>query len=111
MTCSTTPKRHYNLYEPAQRDYRIKYAAQCIKRGLVQGQSRHFETCFEMDDGDDVAIALLQRGLRDAAFREALYESPLVGLYVWINSLHPEFASPYAALDQKYIARNPRFVH
>lgn len=93
-----------NLYDPKQRAYRIQYAQQCIMRGM-QSSTRHFDTCFEMGDANEIATALLRRGLKNARLREAMYNSPIVGLDHWLNSLHPEFRDAYAALDPKYLAR------
>jgi hypothetical protein len=97
----------HDLYDPAQFAYRVKYARQCIIRGMEDG-TRHFDTCFEMNDGDDVARALLKSGLRNERFREAMYRSRLITLDHWLTQLHPEFADAYAALDPKYLQRRPR---
>lgn len=42
---------------------RVNYAATVIAR--KGGQTRHFDTCFEMYDGMEVAVAVYRRSLRN----------------------------------------------
>jgi hypothetical protein len=53
-----------DVYKASAFEDRVNYAAACIARanGSVP-QGRHFDTCFEMGDGDYVAAALVRRTL------------------------------------------------
>ena len=48
---------------------RVAYAARCFLRGT---QSRAFDSCFEMYDGDLVVTALVRRCATDANLRRAV---------------------------------------
>jgi DNA-binding phage protein len=52
-----------DVYKASAFEDRVNYAASCIVRGYTQG--RHFDTCFEMSDGDYVAAALVRRTLKN----------------------------------------------
>lgn len=94
----------HDVYDPKQRAYRIQYAQQCIMRGM-ESTTRTFDTCFEMGDGHEVALALLRRGLKNEKLREAMYRSRIVGIDQWLNVAHPEFRDQYAAINPKYLER------
>ena len=50
---------------------RVNYAAQCLVRRSGIG-SRHYDTCFEMADGDAVVTALLRRAEKNARLKTAI---------------------------------------
>lgn len=50
---------------------RVNYAAQCLVRRSGIG-SRHFDTCFEMADGDAVVTALQRRAAKNPRLHEAI---------------------------------------
>lgn len=51
-----------SVYEPGNFAGRVNYAAAVISR--KGGQTRHFDTCFEMWDGVEVAVAVYRRSLK-----------------------------------------------
>ncbi|WP_137114163.1 hypothetical protein [Mesorhizobium sp. GR13] len=51
------------LNDPQNFRGRVAYAAQVIARG--GGHTRAFDNCFENDDGDEVAVAILRRSGRN----------------------------------------------
>ena len=59
-----------NVYDPAAFRYRVQYAASSIVKGSTD--SREFETCFEMNDGDAVAAALASRALKNPKLKTAI---------------------------------------
>ena len=50
-----------DVYKASAFADRVNYAASCIVKGYTQG--RHFDTCFEMGDGEYVTAALVRRVL------------------------------------------------
>lgn len=52
-----------DVYKDDAFEDRVNYAASCIVRGTTHG--RHFDTCFEMNDGDFVAAALVRRVVKN----------------------------------------------
>ena len=48
-----------SVYDNDAYAQRVNYAAQCFMRGIRS--SRHFDTCFEMNDGAAVVTALVRR--------------------------------------------------
>ena len=44
---------------------RCNYAARCIREARDTSNNRQFDTCFEMNDGDAVAVNLYRRYLRN----------------------------------------------
>lgn len=50
---------------------RVNYAAACLVRKVGIG-SRHFDTCFEMFDGDAVVTALVRRARKNPKLKESL---------------------------------------
>ena len=52
-----------SVYDPENFSGRVNYAAQVISRGGAQ--TSHFDTCFEMNDGDVVAAAIYRRSLKN----------------------------------------------
>ena len=59
-----------SVYDKDAFSRRVNYAAQCFKRGT--SGTRHFDTCFEMDDGDAVVTALVRRADKDPALHAAI---------------------------------------
>jgi hypothetical protein len=49
--------------------YRVDYAAQCFTKGI---QSRSFDNCFEMFDGDAVIVALIRRANKNERLKQAI---------------------------------------
>lgn len=49
---------------------RVNYAAQCLMRGT--SGTRHFDTCFEMHDGDAVVTALVRRARNNKALHDKI---------------------------------------
>ncbi|WP_279483519.1 hypothetical protein [Aureimonas sp. SK2] len=52
-----------SVYDADNYAGRVNYAATVITR--QGGTTRHFDTCFEMWDGSEVAVALYRRSLRN----------------------------------------------
>jgi hypothetical protein len=63
-----------DLYRASAFADRVNYAASCIVKGHTQG--RHFDTCFEMGDGEYVTAALVRRVLsnRDSRLSAVLFQ-------------------------------------
>jgi len=59
-----------SVYDPAQIEYRVSFAIAHILRG--GGESRLFDTCFEMNDADQVAARIYRRALSNPALMTAL---------------------------------------
>ena len=59
-----------SVYTPQAFHERVNHAARCLLSGATH--SRHFDTCFEMYDGDAVAVALSRRATKHPALAEAL---------------------------------------
>ena len=60
-----------SLYQQENFIGRVNYAAQCLVRRVGIG-SRHFDTCFEMADGDTVVVALQRRAAKNPRLHEAI---------------------------------------
>lgn len=54
-----------DVYNPAAFEDRVNYAASVISKGIVPMNGRHFDTCFEMFDGDYVVAALVRRTIKN----------------------------------------------
>jgi len=89
--------RHRDVYDPAQRSYRVQYAKQCILRGMESG-SRRYDTCFEMGDGREVSLALLKASLKSPRFREAMMDSRIAPSIPYLLGIFPEFRETFASL-------------
>lgn len=85
------------VYDPAARAYRVRYAVANILRDRVVNEGA-FNVCFEMDDEDEVVLAILRRGLKSAKLRGALRRSHLVNLNQWLRR-HPDLAEAYCNSD------------
>lgn len=81
------------IYARAAYSYRVSYAIATILRDRIVNEGA-FQTCFEMEDGDEVIRAILRRGLKNPKLRAALETSHLVNLTHWLV-LNPEYAEPY----------------
>jgi hypothetical protein len=91
------------VYDSQARDYRVRYAIANILRDRVVNEGA-FNTCFEMDDADQVICAILRRGLRNPKLRIALERSHLVNLAQWLAP-RPEFWEAYHATETDRLAR------
>lgn len=58
-----------SVYDPDAFSARVSYAARCFKRGT---QSRHFDTCFEMWDGEAVVTALVRKAQKDPELKRCI---------------------------------------
>jgi hypothetical protein len=58
------------VYNPAAFRYRVEYAARNLVKGTTD--SRQFDTCFEMNDGDAVTAAIVKRALKNPKLKTAL---------------------------------------
>jgi hypothetical protein len=88
-----------DVYKASAFEDRVNYAASCIAgcNGHVP-QGRHFDTCFEMGDGDYVVAALMRRVLKNPGSKLAQY----------IHSVLPRAEETYketAALSRKELAQ------
>jgi hypothetical protein len=81
------------VYDPAARGYRVRYAIASILRDKVKNEGA-FNTCFEMEDANEVICTILRRGLRNPRLRSALERSHLVNLAQWLAS-RPEFSEAF----------------
>ncbi len=81
------------VYDPAARAYRVRYAVASILRDQVRNEGA-FNTCFEMEDAEEVICTILRRGLKNPRLRRALERSHLVNLAQWLAS-RPEFSEAY----------------
>jgi hypothetical protein len=87
------------VYDPTAHAYRVRYAIATILRDRVINEGA-FNTCFQMEDAEEVIRAILRRGLRNSNLRVALQQSHLINLADWLI-LRPEFAEAYfTARDQ-----------
>ncbi len=59
------------VFDPAARAYRVRYAIARILRNRLRNEGT-FRNCFEMEDGDEVVLAILRCGLKDPKLRRAL---------------------------------------
>jgi hypothetical protein len=59
-----------SVYDKDAFSDRVNYAAKCFLRGT--SGTRHFDTCFEMNDGDAVVTALVRRAERNAKLHAAI---------------------------------------
>ena len=60
-----------SVYDETDFIGRVNYAAHCLVRRSGIG-SRHFDTCFEMADGDAVVTALQRRTEKNPRLRDAI---------------------------------------
>jgi hypothetical protein len=80
-------------YEPGARDYRVRYAIANIMRDRIVNEGA-FVNCFEMEDADEVVVAILRRGLKNPKLRAALEGSHVINLTQWLTE-HPNFSEAY----------------
>jgi hypothetical protein len=83
------------VFSPGAMAYRVRYAIANILRDRLRNEGA-FRNCFEMEDADEVVLAILRRGLKNHKLRRALEASHLVNLNDWLV-LHPEYSEPYYA--------------
>lgn len=66
-------EKRSSVYDSAALDFRIATAARIIlSGGPGERNSRTFDTCFEMGDGDQVVRALVKRSTKNDRLRDAL---------------------------------------
>jgi hypothetical protein len=95
-------------YEPGARDYRIRYAIANIMRDRIVNEGA-FVNCFEMEDADEVVVAILRRGLKNPKLRAALEGSHIVNLTEWLTE-HPEYSEGYHGTARKSRAIRPAML-
>jgi hypothetical protein len=85
---------------------RVNYAAQCLVRRTGIG-SRHFDTCFEMFDGDAVVTALVRRARKNPKLYAAIIQE-WRGVFPqgWIDCAERYAATPTRKLSD--LAREHR---
>lgn len=76
-----------SVYDPDAFEQRVKYAAQCIMVGRTH--TRHFDTCFEMNDGDYVVSALIRRAENNPALMDRI--KSVANIAMW-NESHQKLA-------------------
>jgi hypothetical protein len=86
------------IYEPGQYEYRLRYVIASILRDRIANEGA-FKTCFEMEDGQEIIVAILRRGLRDEKLRRALEGSHIVSLVDWLVC-YPQFAMKYQVMNE-----------
>lgn len=81
------------IYGQGEFQYRLRYALRTILRDRIVNEGA-FNTCFEMEDGEQIVRAILLRGLKRPTLRAALDRSHLINLQEWL-ARHPDLASSY----------------
>lgn len=92
------------IYDPRAHRYRVRYAIATILRDRVVNEGA-FNSCFEMEDQDEVICAILRRGLKNSKLRVALERSHLVNLVEWLAP-RPEFYEAYYAAERPVRTEN-----
>lgn len=85
------------IYGQGEFQYRLRYAVRTIRRDRIANGGA-FSACFEMEDSDQIILAILRRGLKTPTFRKALERSHLVNIHEWLTN-HPDLASRYYDSD------------
>jgi hypothetical protein len=74
-----------SVYDEDAFQLRVNYAAQCFVRGI--SGTRHFDTCFEMCDGDLVVTALVRRAMKNPRLYDAIADDYREGFPKgWLNT-------------------------
>jgi hypothetical protein len=73
------------VFDPASHAYRVRYA---------------FANCFEMQDGEEVILDILRRGLKSRKLRAALQGSHLINFTEWLIR-HPEYSEAYYTANER----------
>jgi hypothetical protein len=81
------------IYESGQYQYRLRYAIANILRDRIVNEGA-FKTCFELEDGQEIILAILRRGLKNSRLRRALEGSHIISLVDWL-ARYPQFAMKY----------------
>jgi len=87
------------VLDPSAHAYRVRYAIANILRDRAPHEGA-FTNCFEMEDGEEVILDILRRGLKNPKLRSALQASHLVNLTYWLVR-HPEYSEAYYNADEK----------
>lgn len=88
----------HRVFEPGAFRYRLQYAIRTILRDRISNEGV-FNSCFEMEDADEIIATILRRGLSNRRLRKALEGSHLVNIHQWLIR-YPELAGRYYA-DEK----------
>jgi hypothetical protein len=88
-----------SVYDSDNYAGRVNYAATVISRN--GGRTRHFDTCFEMHDGDMVALALWRRAQSNPKLAERIPR------YLNVD-LRDELLARYADLPARKMAETAR---
>lgn len=83
----------HRVLEPGAFRYRLQYAIRTILRDRIANEGV-FNSCFEMEDADQVIVTILRRGLSDRRLRAALEGSHLVNIHEWLTR-YPDLAGRY----------------
>jgi len=76
-----------SVYDPDAFAQRVNYAARCILIGGSRTRTRHFDTCFEMSDGELVVTALIRRAEKNPRLAQAIRRMMGVdGVELWQRS-------------------------
>ncbi|HTT23156.1 MAG TPA: hypothetical protein VMG82_29785 [Candidatus Sulfotelmatobacter sp.] len=87
------------VYDPEAHAYRVRYAIRAILRDRLANEGA-FNTCFEMEDAEQVICSILGRGLKNPKLRAALERSHLVNLAEWLAP-RPHFSEAYLEAEAK----------
>jgi hypothetical protein len=87
------------VYDPDAHAYRVRYAIATILRDRVANEGA-FNTCFQMEDADEVIHTILRRGLKNKRLRAALLCSHVINLSPWV--------APYPGLFEAYFGEETR---
>lgn len=92
-----------NIYNPDNFAGRVEFAAKYISSGAET--NRRFDGCFEMNDGDAVALAILQRVMKRPNTKLAAN----IWQYLSRESVEP-LAIKYAGVDPAVLSKQLRNV-
>jgi hypothetical protein len=87
------------VFDPTAHAYRVRYAIANILRDRAPHEGA-FTNCFEMEDGEEVILDILRRGLKNRKLRAALQGSHLINLTDWLIR-HPKYSEAYYAANDK----------
>jgi hypothetical protein len=76
---------------------RVNYAIRCFFRGRSATQTRSFDDCFEMHDGDLVVTAIVRRARRDSDLYQAIGRA-----WVSYDDEDPQFPADWLTTAAKF---------
>lgn len=94
------------IYDQAARTYRVRYAIATILRDRAVNEGA-FNTCFEMEDAEEVICTILRRGLKNQKLRAALERSHLINLAQWLAT-RPQFSEAYHDTEVEMRRTSPK---